>query len=73
MADMTDSERDGWDASMFDLQADLAKRAVNECVRLRKRVRELEKEISQQPVTLTELQDRVTMLEVLLKVKETGT
>lgn len=70
MADMPDDEKDGWEAAMFDLQADLAKRAVNECVRLRKRVRELEKEISQQPVTLTELQDRVTMLEVLLKAKE---
>ena len=68
---MTDDEKDGWDASMFDMQADLAKRAVNECVRLRARVRELESEIRRQPVTLTELQDRVTMLETLLNARPT--
>lgn len=63
---MTDDEKDGWDASMFDMQADLAKRAVNECARLRARVRELEREIAGQPATMSELQDRVTMLEQLL-------
>lgn len=70
---MTDDEKDGWDASMFDCQADLAKRAVNECVRLRARVRELERQIAEQPSTLTDLQDRVTMLEQLLRQwKETS-
>lgn len=66
---MNEQEKDGWDASMFDMQADLAKRAVNECVRLRSRVRELEREIALQPSTLSELQDRVTLLEQLLKAR----
>ncbi|WP_439586951.1 hypothetical protein [Hydrogenophaga sp.] len=66
---MSPHEQDGWDASLFDMQADLAKRAVNECVRLRARVRELESAIKQQPSTLTGLQDRVTMLEQLLKAR----
>lgn len=64
---MSEDEKDAWDAQIFDLQADLAKRAVNECARLRARVRELEREIAGQPATLTELQDRVTMLEQLVK------
>lgn len=56
-----------WITSMFDMQADLSKRAVNEVNRLRRRVRELELELaSGVAAQMTELQDRITTLELQL-------
>lgn len=64
---MKQDDTDAWHGQMMDLQADLAKQAVAEVDRLRKRVRELEAQIAASPALLTELQDRVTQLEQLLR------
>jgi uncharacterized protein YlxW (UPF0749 family) len=66
---MKQDDADQWHAQMIDLQADVAKRAVDECNRLRRRVRELEAQIAASPATLTELQDRVTLLEQLVAAR----
>ena len=60
-------EADSWLTQMFDLQSQLAERAVKETNRLRTRVRELEAHIAAQPSDLWALQERVTQLEMLLK------
>lgn len=52
-------------ASLFDLQAEITKRATAEVVRLRGRVKELEAVIAAAPATAWHLQERVTMLERL--------
>jgi hypothetical protein len=67
MADPIRSDDGDWLTSMFDLQSDLAKRAVNECNRLRRRVIELEGQLaSGMAADLTATQDRITQLEQLL-------
>lgn len=72
MVDATDDD-DTWMASMFDLQADLAKRSINECSRLRCRVRELEGLLSiGSTAALMEMQDRISQLEQLLKQARAG-
>jgi cytochrome c-type biogenesis protein CcmH/NrfG len=64
MADATDAD---WTTSMFDLQSDLAKRAVNEVNVMRRRVRELEAQLAGGMVAdLYVLRERVTQLEQLL-------
>ena len=60
---MSTEEHDGWWQSMNDLQADLIKRQNAEIVRLRKENAALKKHISETPSYLSELQDRVTLLE----------
>jgi phage shock protein A len=70
---MKQDDADAWHGQMMDLQADLAKRAVDEVNRLRKRVRELEAQIAAGPVTAYELQERITMLELeLAKLRAAG-
>jgi hypothetical protein len=67
MSEPTKSDDADWLTSMFDLQSDLAKRAVNEVNRLRRRVLELEGQLSSGMVAdLMAMQDRVTQLEQLL-------
>jgi uncharacterized protein YfaS (alpha-2-macroglobulin family) len=70
MADATDSD---WITSMFDMQADLAKRAVNEANVQRRRVRELEKQIAEGAAgDLYEMRERITQLEQLLAEARNG-
>jgi phage shock protein A len=60
---MSPDRHDGWLSNMYEQQARLAEEAVKEVTRLRARIRELEAQIAASPSTLTELQDRVTLLE----------
>jgi BMFP domain-containing protein YqiC len=74
MAEPTKSDDGDWITSMFDLQSDLAKRAVNECNRLRRRVHELEAHLSSgMAADLMAAQDRITQLEQLLSAATKAT
>lgn len=67
MVEQAKSDDGDWITSMFDHQSDLAKRAVNEVNRLRRRVLELERQLSSgMAADLTAMQDRITQLEQLL-------
>jgi len=67
MVEHTTADGSDWITSMFELQSDLAKRAVNEVNRLRRRVIELESLLSSGlTADLMAMQDRVTQLEQLL-------
>jgi BMFP domain-containing protein YqiC len=67
MAEQIKPDGGDWLTSMFDLQSDLAKRAINECNRLRRRVLDLERQLSSGVAAdLTAMQDRITQLEQLL-------
>ena len=60
---MTPDREDAWLRQMHDLQADLAKDSVAECVRLRAKVRELETKLASHAPDMWAMQERITMLE----------
>ena len=58
---------DDWWRGMLELQTQVSQRYADEVARLRKENKQLRQELESTPAHATELQDRATMLEGLLR------